>query len=99
MTINQARHEANIAAKAATLFTEGGYRYKPFATCPTLFFVYPPQVEAAPYIVDVEARHCSCRGHREAGICSHRLAVEDVTAWEASVAAREAEYAPIDRIA
>jgi hypothetical protein len=103
-TINQARHEANIAAKAANLFASG-YTFKALNAAAGLYAVAAP-VSARrtdgnghpmpPYIVDTIERTCSCQGHRDFGLCSHRLAVEDEEArvawaeaeWEAEQAAR-----------
>jgi hypothetical protein len=78
--INDARHEANIIAKAATLFTTAGYRFRQFSTCPTMFTVFPPQVEKTPYIVDTKLGTCTCKGFEGAGTCSHLIAIEEEAA-------------------
>ncbi len=86
-----ARHEANIAAKATTLFADG-YTMKALTTVDGkpngIYFVTAPAgkqradangIALPPYIVDVREAEgsCTCQGHRDFGLCSHRLAVEE----------------------
>ena len=91
-TLTIARHEANIAAKAARLFTTEGYTMKPMSHSTRLFLVQKPGADQPPHIVDVKAGDCTCGGHAKHGLCSHRLAVEEevasVARWEAEAAAR-----------
>jgi len=74
-----ARTLANIAERAAHLFTsghkDGGYRAKPFDTNPTTFFVFPPDPTKPVYIVDTGRQHCTCPSHAENGTCKHYLAL------------------------
>lgn len=90
-TIETARHEANIAARAARLFTTEGYTFRKFATCDTVFSVMPADKTKLGYIVDVEFHTCSCKGHELNGICSHRLAIEEIVREDARALQLEAE--------
>ena len=79
-TINAARTQANIAERAAHLFTpghkDGGYRAKPFDTNPAMFFVIPPAPTKPVYIVDTLRRTCSCPAHSKWRTCKHRQGIE-----------------------
>jgi len=102
-----ARHEANIAAKAATLFAEG-YTLKALTTVDGppngLYLVTAPAgkqrtdangIAMPPYIVDTRDSSCTCAGYQQHGLCSHAMAVEERIAdserADAECAAR-AEY-------
>jgi hypothetical protein len=106
-TINQARHEANIAAKAATLFADG-YTMKALTTVDGepngIYLVTAPAGKQRtdangfalpPYIVDARDGSCTCFGYQQHGLCSHAVAIEEVIAdgerADAECAARE-EY-------
>lgn len=84
LTLDQARHEANIAARAKRLFTTEGYTYRKFATNDTVYSVMPADKTRDGYIVDTEFHTCSCKGHELTGLCSHRLAIEEIAASEAA---------------
>ena len=97
LTINEARTVANIAARARNLFATG-YTFKALNASAGLYVVAAPASTRRtdgnghpmpPYIVDTNERTCSCQGHRDFGLCSHRLAVEEE---EARIAWAEAEW-------
>lgn len=79
LTINQARHEIAIAAKASTLFTTGGYSFRQNISNGDLFDVCNPAMRANPalpaYTVNVAAETCDCDGFKGFGQCSHLVAV------------------------
>ncbi len=97
LTINEARTLALIAERAANLFTSG-YTFKALNASAGIYVVSAPKsarradgngFPMPPYIVDTIERTCSCQGHRDFGLCSHRLAMEEE---EARVAWAEAEW-------
>ena len=73
-----ARILANIAERAQTLFSTGGYRAQAFYTNPAVFFVFPPQIEKLPYVVDTREgkRHCNCPAFAQHKECKHILACD-----------------------
>ncbi len=75
LTIERAQTQANIVARAESLF-DTGYRMNRIGTEGGLFIVFPPQVQKPAYIVDTAADYCSCPCHKDHGFCKHRLAVE-----------------------
>lgn len=68
-----ARLFANVAERARTLFRTGGYRAQAFESNAAMFFVFPPEVEKLPYIVDTlpGREHCTCPFFAEHGTCKH----------------------------
>jgi len=76
LTINKARTLANVAERARTLFADG-YRAQQFESAAHLFFVFPPDTDKRPYIVDTLNAHCTCPFHPQHRTCKHRLAIEE----------------------
>jgi hypothetical protein len=108
LTINQARHQANIAAKAARLVSEG-YTIAPMTESACMYIVTPPAsarrtdrngFPMPPYITDTRDSSCTCVGYQQNGLCSHAMAAEqeaaDLARWEA-VAAEQAEWETFGR--
>lgn len=69
--VNEARRQANILARAKTLFSSGGYSW--YVATPLLFGVCGPKGQH--YCIDVQANTCSCAGFPQDGDCKHRIAV------------------------
>ena len=72
-TITEARSQANIAARAETLFTTGGYSWYIADTDPYLFGVCSP--DGQQYAVNMKENTCSCQAFPNFGDCKHRIAV------------------------
>jgi len=77
-SVDHARILAGIAERALTLFSTDGYRAQQFESNPAMFFVFPPEADKLPYVVDTlpGREHCTCPAHAKWEVCKHRLAVE-----------------------
>jgi hypothetical protein len=72
-TVNEARRQMNVIARAKTLFLTEDYDWYIADRNPYLFGVCGPQGQH--YGVDVEANTCTCKGFESDGDCKHRIAV------------------------
>lgn len=83
-TLDQARRQANILARAKTLFTTGGYSWYVSDTDPHLFGVCGP--DGQHYGVNMRANSCTCEGFQSDKDCKHRIAVAlSAEAYDASL--------------
>ncbi len=103
--IRFARTRANIARRAETLFTDGGYAAERAFT--GLYHIWGPEGQHYSVLCDDIAGHdCDCPAFAKYGECKHHLAVAslrgaaaDDARWEALAAdhdAQEAGYADFD---
>jgi len=83
---NEARLQANITARAATLFTDG-YDWYIADTNPYLFGICSP--EGRQYGVDMEKNTCTCIAFTNYGDCKHRIAIANtMDCFDASLCKR-----------
>lgn len=87
-------HEVNINARAARLFSEEGYRFR-ILEGSSIIPVFPPDVTKDAYLVNPTEHTCTCEGHKRFGVCSHRIAVENLL-WEEEVSRRAEEREMFD---
>lgn len=78
-TIADARLQASVAKRAATLLTTQGYTILPYAGMPDVFLIFPPDCPSwTHYVVDLSegASFCTCEFYKHHCYCKHLLALD-----------------------